>query len=175
MPQTSISALTPYCTGPQFVTFYDARPTAQLLSDTDIPIPIASVPTYPGLITLLMVASGKAESIALMGGRYQPADLQALTGNSANLLAWLVAALTVPLLKQRRTDVAAPDFPQREEAQQWFAALEDGKTIFSTADAAAAGEMTDYVEQDFDVEARQLATYTAARLFGTRNNRIPEF
>lgn len=173
MTQTCISAANPYCTGAQFVTFYDARPTSQLLSDNDVPIALASVPSDPTLASLLGVASGELESLALMGGRYQPADLQALTGNSANLLAWLVAALTVPLLQQRRADVVAPEFPQRERAEQWLQALVEGKTIFSTQDAQAAGQMFDYVEQDYDVEQRQLTTFTCARLFATRNNRIP--
>lgn len=175
MPQTCISTLVSYCTGTQFIGFYDVRPTSQLLSDNDIPISPASVATNPILGNLLLVGSGKFESLALMGGRYQPIDLTNLVGASAQLLAWLVAAITVPLLKQRRADIAAPDFPQREEAEQWLAALQDGRTIFATQEAQQAGTIQDDVEVASDVEARQLTTYTALRLFGTRNNRYDRF
>ena len=172
MPQTSVSGLTAYCTGSQFVSFYDARTTAQLLSDTDIPIALTLVASNTTLANLLQTASGELESIALMGGRYLTADLQALTGNAALFLAWLVAALTVPLLKQRRPELPADDFPQMKKAEAFLAALEEGKAIFPTAEAQTAGTMEDQIEVAQDVENRALVTWRAERLFGRRNNRI---
>lgn len=132
---------------------------------------LSLVATSTRLKTLLMESSGELEAAAFLGGKYTPADLQALTGNMAQWIARIVADLTAPKVLARRF-VEFPDFEKRlERAEKVLEALANGETIFGLQEVIDAGVMGHYQEVPSDVEARNMITLQASRYFGTRANR----
>lgn len=178
------SGLSSYCSVVQFLKRYDARTVGDLVSDDGTRVTPSGLSSNAVLLALLQEASAKVEAAAVVGNRYSPADLAefanpttvgntAMAGsNMSEFLAGIVAHLTMPLLYRRRPDATLPMMPQLEEAERLLNALADGVKIFGFQETMDAGIMDDEIETPTDVEARQLVTYTARRLFGTRNNRM---
>ncbi len=181
---TPISGSAPYCSGTQFVTlFFDARTAADLLSDTGTPIgwnaatatvdPV-TVAANATLASLLQAASGKFEAALQVGGRYTPGDLILLTtggmatGNMAYLIAEVVAGITIPMLYRRRPTMDMPKLEIVEESKEFLAALADGHAVLGILENMTAGVTDDPVEQLADVQWRNMTTYQARRLFGSR-------
>lgn len=107
----------------------------------------------------------------MVGGKYTPADLEALTGNMAKWLATIVADLAAPQVLGRRF-VEFPEFQKRtDEANAVLAALSQGTMIFGLQEQIDAGRIDSEVETPQQVEARQMITYQARDFFGTRANR----
>lgn len=182
---TPVTSANPYCTGTQFLEYYDARTVGQLLSDNDVPIGslndgttnvnAAVVAASSRLVKFLGSASGRVEAAAFRGGRYTPEDLAGiltLGGNASNLLQELVANLTIGRLSRRRPDVQVMVMPQTNEAELFLAALEHGESIFPLDTVVQAGTLQETIDTASDVENRRLATVQAAPLFGRRGNRI---
>lgn len=173
MAMTIDSGLASYCTPAQFLVRYDQRSLAQLLSDTGIDI--SDVTNEPKLAQLLQEASAILESACLIGERYSTTDLANLAASATNmgqLIAGIVADIAIKRVFMRRPDVTMPRISQIEETERWLAALADGTRIFGFTEAEKAGHMSDTVETPQDVENRNLITFEARRLFGTRGNRL---
>jgi hypothetical protein len=175
MGLTPNSAATSFCTAAQFVSFYDWRPFSQLLSDTDVPLSsAAAVQASPALATILQGASGKVEMATSIGNRYQPSDLTTLAGTTTNMaakLARLVADIAAEECYRRRVDGKVPPLEQFKEASETLTALAEGAAIFGFIETMNAGVLADQVEVAGNVEARNMITFQAARLFGRRANR----
>lgn len=170
---TPLSGATAYCTAAQFLNFYDWRPFAQLLSDADSPLPHpAAVQNSGALTAILQAASGTVEMACFVGERYAPADLAALTGNSALKLAKLVADIAAEELWRRRNAPDVPPLPQFKEAAELLQALSQGVAVWGIQEAMQSGLEEDEIETTADIENRRLVTFTARALFGRRNNRI---
>ena len=113
MPQTPLSAATPYCAAADFLEYHDAAQIADWLRDGPGPRPSRSAlldgthPVGARLVKLLLASSGEVESACLVGKRYTPEDLQSLTGAGAEYLRKLTADLAFWRLAQRRTPMSA--------------------------------------------------------------------
>lgn len=177
MAGTPVSNSTPYCTAQEFLKRADFRTVADNLSDND------KRPTLPTILdsssvegnrlyVILMDASGEVESACLLGGRYTPADLAALTGNQAQFLKRLVTDLAIPMVYRRRPDLNTPVPDWCTQAKNILNALAAGDRIFGIQETIDATHAEIEVDSAADVEARQMPTYTASRFFGTRNNRL---
>src|SRR5262245_49274207 len=64
----------------EFLLRVDQRTVAQLASDTDIDVPIPSLPTDPKVMAACSSASGMVEAALLRGKRYHPNDMLQLCG-----------------------------------------------------------------------------------------------
>lgn len=169
---TPVSSLSPYCSNAQFLDRYDVRTIAELIQDTDESLDVAQVTASARLEKLLMEASGQLEAAALLGGKYTPADLNALTGNMGQWIAGIVADLAAPKVIGRRF-MEFGEFQKRlEQAGKVLEALADGRLIFGLQENIDAGMIDDHVETASDVEARKMITYQASKYFGTRANRL---
>lgn len=142
MPLTPNSGAVPYCTPADMVGFHDSRDLGELVRDDsgqDSPVDLASDPV---LALALAAASGDLESAALIGQRYEPADLQSLVGNGRAFLARLVAALAYGHLRDRRNLTGAPPaFVADAEAK--LQALAKGEAILPFVQVEAAGNAYD--------------------------------
>ncbi len=167
---TPVSSDDPYCTGAVLVQLYDWRVLSQLLSDTDAPLATSGTVATAAL-PFLKAASGKVEMAAFTGGRYTAADLAALTGNMQAKLQRLVADIAVEEIYRRRGTQQVEPLPQFEEAGEVLEALANGWVIFGIAEVIDASTMDHTTDSAQDVENRNLVSFTAKRLFGTRNNR----
>ncbi len=151
MVQTPLTSAAPYCTPAALIEGRDRRQVADLCSDDgDGPRPtyrcLLDAGTPPGQILLasLSAASWDVESACVAGGRYTPADLQALTGVGRAGLVRLTAALAFWRLMQRRHPATSSpkSVPGAEEAADTLERLRTGERVFpfqETADAGVSG------------------------------------
>lgn len=171
--KTVASYTATYCPVSEFIKRFDVRTIKQLASDTDTPI--ADPTNDANVLACLRDASGDLESAALMGGRYTADDLAELLGSDTNARATLyriVAGRAFTYLRERRPILNVPKADAEERAEAFLEALVEGKRIFGFQEVMDAGVLDHEVETVADVENRRLATWTASRLFGTRNNQL---
>lgn len=168
---TSISGSAAYCTIDQMLEAYDHRSIGQLLGDDKVALNESEVRASTRLTRILKRASGMVEAACLVGEKYTAASLGALTGNSAEHLAGLVADLAMGMLWRRRPhlDKAVP--PQFTEALDTLAKLRLGERIFAIDENAEAGLPAIDVQSAAEIEAEDRASYQASRWLGRRSNR----
>lgn len=148
MPQTSNSSSTPYCNAFLALQFY-AR---QIWADTLKVIPESPRPSYLAMLdptnpagqrlyTYLGKGAGEIESYCVIGKRYVPLDLQALTGVSQTLLQSLNAARALWCAYQfLKPGSARPqDCPGAVESAELLKALAMGERIFTFVESENAG------------------------------------
>lgn len=147
MPQQPLSTTTPYCSVEQFLRFHDWEQVADLVRDGSLPRPtradLLDANTSAGQLVLQagLAASGMIESACVIGRRYRPADLQALTGAGRALLEKVTADLWFYLLSQRRMPYTGDPkaIPGAQAALDFLEALRKGDHVFPTEETAEAG------------------------------------
>jgi len=137
---TPVSTGTPYCTGAQFIVCYDVRWIGDRLQDLGITVTPANVPTDPTVNFFLLSASGDIEAALYPAQKWQPADLQALTGASQASLIQLCADLAAEKLWGRRPANTAKPPEAFAKAAAKLAQLEAGVWIFGIQEKALAGK-----------------------------------
>ncbi len=145
--QTPLSASTPYCTAANLFDYHDSDQCADMLrtgvSSRPSVADMEDTGTAVGamLNRILLSASGRIESVCLIGRRYTPTDLQALTGASLEMLKKLTADLAFWILCQRRQPGTADpkNVAGAMEALEMLKALRDGEQIFGFEESATAG------------------------------------
>ena len=168
---TPVSALTPYVMPSEIENFVDIRIFEDLLSDTNNRIPAATITNNSSspLLPILQSSAGMIEAACFRAASYSPTDLQALIGNSQQLLKSLNTRLAVGetyLRRPRNTPIP----PQYLQALKLLEELEAGSKIFGLQEHANVGNVTERVQTLQDVERLDLATWQASRLFGWRAN-----
>lgn len=146
-PQTPLSTSTPYASVTDLLVWHDGDQVADFLriGNTARPSVMSMLDSTsaPGamLVRFLMLASGRIESTCLIGHRYNPVDLQALTGASLESLKKLCSDLCFWHLAQRRQPGTADpkNVPGALEALEMLKALRDGEAIFGFQETADAG------------------------------------
>ena len=171
MPLTPDTGASPYCDAPTFLLFYDNRRVGQLVRDDDSQATAAELLVDPVLARCLAHASGELESACLVGGRYRPADLQALAGNGAALLASLVADLAYGKICRRR-GLPAAEMPQVEAAEAKLKALEAGEAALPFLEVEQAGLVAVAPYTPADLLALDRPTDRARRYFGGRGRAL---
>lgn len=118
------------------------------------------------LNSFLLAGAGRIESVCLIGRRYTPEDLQALTGASAQMLVKLNADVSFWQLNQRRQPVSSDprNVPGAMDAVELMKALRDGEAIFGFVESANAG-LPDVVQASPNALMTPNAVRQAQRLF----------
>lgn len=179
---TPASSTSSFCNPTQFVTVYDWRTIAELLSDTDVALTNqAAVIASPILAELLMEGAGQIEMATSIGNRYKvytdgtPSDLMALAATSTvsgARLRRLNASITLEYCWRRRPDKEMPPMPEFEESALTLKALSEGEAVFGFAESAQAGLTSEQKDTPTDVQNRNMPSLIAGNLFGRRTNRI---
>lgn len=171
---TPIGSEDAYATPDDVIACCDVRTLGDFLSDTGKRLTPDEVRNSDILLRFLAQASGEFETAVMVSGRYELAELEALTGNALELIAGMVAAHALGRVFERRPDRKAPGMAiaQVKRAADWYEALRHGERILPLQEHADAGRHDHQVETHREVEARRLNTYIARRLFGRRSNRI---
>lgn len=164
---TPLSSATSYCSPAQCLTFHDARQIGDLCSDTGTRLSPTDLLTDGNLAAALSAASGEVEAACLVGGKYTPTDLQALTGVSAVFLQRLVSDIAMWFLLTRR-DSAAKITELYRSTQEKLHRLRLGEMIFGLLDQANAGLPKDQFVSQADIDQLNLNTTIARRFFGVR-------
>lgn len=178
MAKTPATSASSYCSAAEFLKRIDKRTVADLCSDTGTPVTEGALAANVNLLAALEDASGDVEAAALMGGRYSNADLAALItddGVGAAKLRRIVSDLAIAYLFERRPSPDLDRQPQAvERALKFLELLASGERIFGFQEVMDDGVMDDIKETPAIVEARNLPTYIARRLFGRRANRTSQ-
>jgi len=165
MAKTPLSSSTAYATGADCLTYHDERQWGDYLLDNNQRQ--ISVANDPRIDKALKRASGMVEAACLVGEKYTPDDLAALTGASKELLVGIVVELAFWIVSGRRSkDVQAP--PMTAWALDHLQMLRDGSRIFGLQESAEAGlPQTSFVTQD-QIDTLNLTTNLARRFYGRR-------
>lgn len=148
MAQTPLSSAAGYCTPLGVLTLFSRSIVADFLKETpNAPRPSflamldASNPAGARLLTFIKRAAGEIESYCLLGKRYYPVDLAALSGVSAEFLTGINAARAVWFgFQASRPGSADPkDCPGAIETIAVLEALGKGERIFGLDETAEAG------------------------------------
>lgn len=173
MPQTPNSASAPYCSARQFLTCYSPAWVRDMLRATAAGPPPSYLamcdPNNPAGARLLehrSIAAGEIESACTVATRYTPADLNALTGMSQQLLVKLNAARAGWSLAQFLKPITArpDDVPFAKESWELLEMLKDGVRIFGFYESEAAGLPTVNPAQPSQLITPNVVSY-ANRLF----------
>ena len=176
MSITPLSTSTPYCSAEDFLTRYDFRPISQLMNDgnsnavTRAMLLDSSTTEGGRLNTILMECSGEVEASVLIGRKYSPSDLQALTGASAAYLRRIVSDLAIGRCYERRPG-QNPWALATQTARQLLNAIASGEQIFGTQEAADAGIIETNRDTPQRVYNRHGMVVQAEGYFGVRGNR----
>lgn len=164
---TPNGGLTAYCTPATFLSTYDWRLVGQLARSDGTQATATELLTDPVLAHALAAASGEVELACMAGGRYAAADLAALAGNGAAILAGLVADLAFGRMKRLR-GARTDDLPQHAEALATIERLRGGQEVFPFAEAEAAGlaAVGEFTPSDY-LRLNRITDH-AARFFGVR-------
>lgn len=167
---TPVSSLTSYCSAAQFAQYIDVRMIRDLVRDDGTRANQADAFSETLLPELLLACSGEVESACLVGQRYTPEDLQALTGASQALLRKTVAWLAVGALYERR-GYADRELPAGiEKAEQRLERLRLGERIFGIQEVMDAGNPRTTFFDQRDLDLFNGVTTQARRFFGVRSN-----
>lgn len=124
-----------YATPADFLKRYDARITGDLVRDDDEQATPAELLDDDNLQAALDDASGDIDSALIVGERYTPLDLQALTGNSQTLLIRMCCDIAMAyLLRRRPSKDADRDAARLELAEKHLQRLQDGDQVFYRGD-----------------------------------------
>jgi len=146
--QTPNSASAAYVTPAEVLEMYSQEWLADMLRSS----PSAPPPSYMAMIDPnnpacqrlqrhLNIGAGEIEAFCTVSARYQPTDLQALTGVSQQLLKKLNAARGVWSLAQFLKPLTArpEEVPMAQESMHLLALLQKGEAIFGLLQSQLAG------------------------------------
>lgn len=160
-----------YATPEDFLTRYDARIFGDVVRDDGSQATPAELLADLNLQAALDDASGDIEAACLVGERYTPDDLAALTGNSLYHLKRICCDIAVAyLLRRRPSDNAEADDARMELAEKHLNKLRTGENVFwrgDDVDQAGAPDTTGPTTvqlQQLNTIARRTQNYYPAPL-----------
>lgn len=156
-----------FVTTANFLTRYDWRLIAQMVSDTGTADSQGAVATDPNLLQILQDASGEVLMYAIQGGRYSQTDLDNLTDISKAQLQRLVSDIAIWFIVLRR-GLPVDEYPQCRLALEMLKLISEGEEIFNVQANIDAS-----VAQSPDVSIQSIANNNflvdnAYRYFPTR-------
>lgn len=166
-----------YATGSDLIARYDIDVVGQLAWDEREELDREVIATHANVLTALEDASGEIDVKLIAGGRYTPAQLSALTGNSLSLLKRITCAIAMSCLFERRPSTAFDELAEKvaKQSRDWLKSLASGDNVFGIPDAAngqAAVMVFDTVSA-IDIENRNLMTARMPRYFPSTAQRTP--
>ena len=132
-----------YATPADLLKRYDARTLGDLAGDTGVRVSSVALLTDPNVEAALDDATGQINASVLRAGRYQVADLAALTGDVAAYLIRITCDIALANLWHRRpyadndgrTDAL-------DRAERHLKELREGQAVFNIAENIEMGNPT---------------------------------
>ena len=120
-----------YATGEDLIQRYDVRTIAALAWDEGEQMDLADVATHPNVLTALEDASGEMDVNLIVGGRYTPAQLAGITGNSLSHRKRITCAVAMAALFERRPGLLTETSEAiAKTARGHLASLARGENVF---------------------------------------------
>lgn len=133
-----------YALPEDFLKRYDARIFGDIVRDDGEQATAAELLSDANLQAALDDASGDIEGACLVGERYTPTQLAALTGNSQSLLIRICCDIAVAfLLRRRPSSDPDQDIRQLELAETHLVRLRRGEQVFFQGDEVDAAGVPD--------------------------------
>ncbi len=174
---TPNSSLVPYASAADLLSRQDVGLVGQLCVDNGQVATAADIidPLTVGgfnVLTALLDASGEVEYAATRGERYQPSDLQQLTGASLGFLKRVTCDIAMMNLYDRRDGQNPPQnvLEKYKRAQEFLQQLVSGERVFGDLENQSAGPPKQAFFTSQDLIANRLASATWPRMFGRRLN-----
>lgn len=121
-----------YATPAEMQRRFDWRIIGDLVADDANQVSASDQLTNNVLLDMLADASGEIESALIVGNRYSTADLEGLTGNSANTLVRLTCELAYLNLTTRRGEKYVEDNePLRKSVMDRLERLRKGENVLN--------------------------------------------
>lgn len=167
---TPNSSSTSYLSVTEFLKRADSNLVGQLVSDDGTQVTATNLQTNANLLAILSDVSAIFESAALVGGRYNPSDLNTLVSSNtvgASLILRILSDLAIGLLRQRRGMNEDSPYSGFVQASAFLDSLRKGETILPFLETQEAGQADDtYMTlSDYFKQGRLTAVYP--RFFGT--------
>ena len=166
-----------YASGADLIQRYDVDVIGMLCQDDREEIDREVIATHANVQAALDDASGEIDVKLLAGGRYSPAQLSGLTGNSASLLKRVTCAIAMSFLFQRRTLTAYEQLAEQvaKQAREYLKALAAGENIFGIEELVdgTAGTITTETVEAIDIENLRLMPGRMSRYFPGTAQRTP--
>lgn len=162
-----------YATGTDLVDCFDIDLIGDLAQDTREPVDPGVVKTLPNVIRMLDQASGEIEVALISGGRYQPAQLVALTGSSKAHLVRITCTIAMALLFKRRPSQAMVELakPLYEEKEKYLKDLREGKNLFNIAENRDSAVIDHQTVSAVELDTLNLLTTRMGSYFPSNNQR----
>lgn len=168
---TPLSSASAYAGVADLTAYHDERHVRDMCGDADAR-ETGDLSANAKVTKALLRASGEVEQAVLVGGRYTPEMLAALTGASLEALKGLVADLAYwHLSKRRYPQQKVSDCPGAEKAFEMLELLKAGERVFGLQEVhdATVLEPVDMSTDSTGNETR--ITDLANRYFGQRAER----
>lgn len=167
--------MTAYATGSDLIARYDVDLIGDLATDDRETQDRDSVASNVKVATALADASGEVEVAMQAGGRYTVAQLQSLTGNSANHLKQIVCGLAMAALYRRRPEAARRETIEdlTRDSREAIKSLRRGENVFGIVEHidASVPELTG--PSAIDIESRNDLSVRMNRYFPSPASRLP--
>lgn len=146
-----------YATAAQLIARKDVRTIGDLASDDGSRVLLTDLLTHANVTAALDSASGAVEAAIMAGNRYTPADLAALTGNSAAYLVQITCDVAMAGLHSRRPTLHAEQHEAAlKVAGTHLEMLRKGTHVFQVAEVLAAGVPSVAVVSVAEVQSQNL-------------------
>src|ERR1700678_3156865 len=137
-----MSLPTPYAAGSDLVVRFDSRTILNLVQDAGVALSILEINNNPVILAALADASSLIDSNAMVGGRYNTAQLALMTGQPANILVMLTCRLAMGGLYIRRGQTPPAWY---DEANNILKLLRDGSLIFDVQGGVPSTDFSQYL------------------------------
>lgn len=169
-----------YATGADLIKRYDVRMVGDLAWDEGEEMDPGAVPDHANVAAALEDASGEIDASLITGGRYTPAQLAALTGNSLSHLKRITCAIAMAHLFERRSGGgAAEDIAEKvaKIARDNLTALRRGDNVFGVPELENGEAAVIDVEtvDSIDIDNLNLLPGRMSRYFPGAETRTPRF
>ncbi len=166
-----------YATGIDLVDCFDVDLIGDLAQDTREPIEPTMVKTHPNVLRMLGQASGEIDTALIAGGRYQPEQLAALTGNSQAHLVRITCTIAMALLFKRRPSQAMVDLakPFYDDKEKYLKDLRTGQNLFNIAENKAASTIELQTVTAVEIDTLNLLTTRMGNYFPSNSQRTSRY
>lgn len=164
-----------YADGNDLIARYDVDLIGDLSTDQrETPDP-SSVTSLPNVVTCLADASGEVDVALQAGGRYTPAQLESLTGNSQNKLKRICCDIAMSLLISRRVGDQYVELAEKlsKTSRAHLQSLQRGENVFGLPDFASASTIDVADISTHEIDRRNFLPSRMNNYFPTDSQRMP--
>lgn len=164
-----------YADGNDLIARYDVDTVGDLATDQRESSDPSIVPILPNVLTALADASGEIDVALIVGERYLPEQLAALTGNSQSKLKRICCDIAMSLLCSRRVghDYIELSESVAKTSRGHLRSLSNGENVFGLQSILDASTIDVASISIAEIDRRNLLPSRMSNFFPTDSQRMP--